>query len=225
MKPKNAVISGANRGLGLAFCRQLHLAGYRVLGVCRKKSPELINLGVEIEENIDVSKREHIEDLASRLKMDHIDLVINNAGIGLEDNLYDMDFDGLTRHFLTNSFGSCMLSLALVPRMKPGAKIAFISSRLGSITNNNSGGSYGYRMSKAALNMLGKNLAIDLRDRGILVAVLSPGMVDTDMLRALGINTGADAIEVVEALITVLNNLNPENSGNFWHVDGTILPW
>lgn len=114
------------------------------------------------------------------------------------------------------------MTSALLTALAGNSKVALISSRMGSIADNTSGGSYGYRMSKAALNAAGKSLALDLAGRGISVAVLHPGYVRTDMTGQQGL------IEVAESaagLIQRINELTPATSGTFWHSNGEILPW
>jgi NAD(P)-dependent dehydrogenase (short-subunit alcohol dehydrogenase family) len=222
---KIALVSGANRGLGLALCKQLLNESYQVHALCRQSSIELSKLDLTIHENVDLSKIEAIADFARRLKIEKLDLLVNNAAIGHEDSIDNMDYAGLKKQFETNAIGPLALSLNLVPFMHAGSIIAMITSRMGSIGDNKSGGSYAYRMSKASLNCLGKNLAIDLKERGISVALLSPGLVDTDMLRDLGVTTGADAQEVAKKLCSILKNVTLANSGSFWHIDGQISPW
>ena len=222
---KMAVVTGANRGIGLAFCRQLVNEGYKVVGICRQSSAELNKLDIRVINKIDFSDLEAIKNINKNLNHEPIDLLINNAGIGLQDDIQNLDFTKIHQHFFTNACGPLAVTLSLLPSMKPKSKIAFISSRLSSVTDNSSSGSYSYRMSKAALNMCAKNLSIDLKDKGIAVAALSPGMVDTDMLRVLGITQGADAAMVVTRLMKIIDNLNLENTGTFWHVDGSVLSW
>jgi len=106
--------------------------------------------------------------------------------------------------------------------LKAGAKIALVTSRMGSIADNDSGGSYGYRMSKAALNAAGVSLARDLQARGIAVAILHPGYVRTDMTGHSGL---IDVDEAVNGLLERIDELNLDNSGSFWHRNGELLPW
>ncbi len=221
---KTALVSGANRGLGLALCRQLLDDGYDVFGLCRRTSKEMLELDIGIIDDVDISDIEQIQTAMKRFPH-KIDLLINNAGIGLDDKWDDMDFGGLQKQFMTNAFGPLCLSHACTPRIERGGKIIFISSRMSSIADNVAGASYAYRMSKAALNMLGRNLSIDLKDRGIAVGVLSPGQVDTDMLRALGITTGREASAVAKDLLLLINRLDLKNTGSFWRFDGQVVAW
>jgi NAD(P)-dependent dehydrogenase (short-subunit alcohol dehydrogenase family) len=124
--------------------------------------------------------------------------------------------------FEVNSLGPLLTTLALVNNMGKGSKVGIITSRMGSIDDNGSGGSYGYRMSKAAVNATGKSLAIDLKPRGIAVAILHPGWVKTDMTGHRGL---IDTTESVSGLIERMKELNLENTGSFWHTNGEQLPW
>lgn len=221
---KTAVVTGANRGIGLALCEELSKQDYRIIAICRRGSAELAKLDAEIIENIDVSDFAAVNTLQQKIN-EPISLLIHNAGIGLDDNINTLDFGDIQRHFLINACGPLAITQSLLGQLDQGSKIALISSRLGSIGKNCSGGSYGYRMAKAALNMAGKNLSLDLKKYGIAVAILSPGMTDTDMLRALGVNTGANVNHVAKRLLALIDGLNLENTGTFWHVDTKILPW
>lgn len=220
---KIAVVTGANRGLGLAFCEFLAESGYEVHALCRQTSAALNACASSIYEGIDLVGTDM--QLAQRLKTSSIDLLINNAGVGLDDSIEEINSKEIERHFLVNALGAFNVTLALLNKMNEGSKIAFISSRLGSIATNTTGADYAYRMSKAALNAMAKNLSIDLKPRAISVAILSPGKVDTDMLRLLGINIGAKPSEVARRLMAIVDQLNLENSGTFWHVNGDVLPW
>jgi len=124
----------------------------------------------------------------------------------------------------TTSFQtSRSVTSALLPRLGPGAKVALVTSRMGSIDDNSSGGAYGYRMSKAALNMAGKSLSADLRGRGIAVAILHPGMVNTDMIGGHG--GQVEPAEAARGLLARIDELTLETSGGFWHANGQQLPW
>ncbi|MFZ9951300.1 MAG: SDR family oxidoreductase, partial [Vulcanococcus sp.] len=115
------------------------------------------------------------------------------------------------------------LAQALLPQLRNGSKLALMTSRMGSIDDNSSGGSYGYRMSKVALNMAGKSLAIDLKPRGIAVAILHPGLVRT---RMVAFNPqGISPEQAVRGLLERIDGLSLETSGTFWHANGEVLPW
>ena len=217
------LITGANRGIGLEYCRQLQARGDTVVAVCRSPSPELEALGVRIEAGVDLTDGDAIADLVGRLGSLAIDGLILNAGLIERTTLQDLDLESLRRQFEVNAIAPLRLTKALLGHLPSGAKVILMTSRMGSIDDNSSGGAYGYRMSKVALNMAGKSLAIDLRPRGIAVALLHPGMVRTRMtgFSAQGISTE----ESVHGLLERIDALSLETSGSFWHANGQRLPW
>lgn len=216
-----AIVTGANRGIGLELCRQLADRGDTVIAACRKSSKELDALGVRVESGIDVADATAAGELKQRLGATHLDLLINNAGILEGGGLDDPNFDGIERQLEVNALGPLRVISALLPLLREGGKVAIITSRMGSIADNGSGGYYGYRMSKAAVNAAGVSLAHDLRGRGIAVALLHPGMVNTDMTRH-----GIPAEESVKGLLARIDALTLQTSGSFWHATtGEVLPW
>ncbi len=215
------LITGTNRGIGLAYAQELKKRGETVIAVCREPSAELKEVGVKIEAGIDVSSDEQVADLAQRLKGTTIDVLINNAGIIEKDSLNDLDFNSLLKQFDVNTLGALRVTKMLLPQLTAGAKIALMTSRMGSIEDNSSGGYYGYRMSKSALCMAGKCLAIDLKPKKIAVAILHPGMIKTRMTGF----SGTSPQEAVQGLLARIEQLNMNNSGTFWHANGEILPW
>lgn len=219
---KTVVITGANRGIGLAFTRWFHSNKYHVIALCRKASPELSDSGVSVIEGVDVSASQVENSLQDQLKGVSVDILINNAGLLMDEQLGSIDFESLQRQFEVNAIGPLRVTQALLPNMSEGSKVALITSRMGSITDNGSGGRYGYRMSKAALNIAGVSLAKDLKPKGISVAILHPGYVQTEMVGGGG---DISAEVAAERLIQRIEELNLENSGTFWHSNGEILPW
>ena len=217
------LVTGANRGIGLAYCQQLHARGEQVIAVCRQPSAELEALGVRIEAGIELSDAASIAALVSRLDGCPLDVVILNAGILQSMGLDDLDPEGIRRQFEVNALAPLLLARALVGQMPHGAKLALMTSRMGSIDDNTSGGSYGYRMSKVALNIAGKSLAVDLKPRGIAVAILHPGLVRTGMIRFNP--SGIAPEESVQGLLERIDGLTLATSGSFWHANGTLLPW
>jgi NAD(P)-dependent dehydrogenase (short-subunit alcohol dehydrogenase family) len=217
-----SVVTGANRGIGLELARQLKARGASVVAVCRKLSPELEALGVRVESGIDVTDPAARAALAERLAHDTIDLLINNAGLLVEDSLGTLDADGVRRQFEVNALAPLLVTQALLPRLGKGAKVALITSRMGSMGDNGSGGYYGYRMSKAALNAAGVSLAHDLKPRGIAVALLHPGYVRTEMTGRQGL---IDADESARTLLQRIDELTLETTGRFLHQNGDALPW
>lgn len=216
------VVTGANRGIGLELCRHYQKHGNRVYGACRKASDELRVLGVEIIEGVDVSRAADLGELTRALGDQPIDILINNAGMLSNQSLGDVDYAKVERQFEVNAIGPLRVTESLLDNLGKGAKVALITSRMGSIADNTSGGSYGYRMSKAALNAAGVSLAHDLKPKGVAVALLHPGFVQTDMVGG----AGDIAPEVAaERLAARIDNLNLDNSGSFWHSNGERLPW
>ena len=217
------LVTGANRGIGLEYCRQLQERGDRVIAVCRSASDELKNLGISVETGVDITADEEVTDLVTRLDGQSIDVLINNAGIVERVNLDNLDFNSIRKQFEVNALGPLRLTQALLPNLKKGSKVIMMTSRMGSIDDNTSGGSYGYRMSKVALSMAGKSLSLDLKARGIAVAILHPGLVKTRMTGFT--DSGITPEQAVKGLIARIDELNLENTGTFWHSNGEILPW
>jgi len=216
------VVTGANRGIGLELVRQLAARGEEVIAVCRTASPELEALGVEVQDEIDVTDDEAVRRLVQALDGRSVDVLINDAGILTRESLDDLDFDRIRRQFEVNTLGPLRITAALLANMKKGAKVAIVTSRMGSIADNGSGGMYGYRISKAGVNMAGVSLARDLEGRGIAVVLLHPGYVRTRMTGNTG-NVGPD--EAASGLIARIDELTLADSGCFRHADGEGLPW
>jgi NAD(P)-dependent dehydrogenase (short-subunit alcohol dehydrogenase family) len=217
-----ALVTGANRGIGLALTQQLKARGDTPIAVCRKSSPELDALGVRVEQGIDVADARSVAELGERLGEQPIDLLINNAGILQHEGLDSLDYERIQRQFEVNALGPLRVTEALLPRLAQGAKIALITSRMGSIADNGSGGAYGYRMSKAALNAAGVSLARDLAPRAIAVVILHPGFVRTQMT---GGNGTLEPSESAAGLLARIDELSIETSGRFLHMNGEALPW
>ena len=219
---QHVVITGANRGIGLELARHYETEGWKVTGTCRKTSPELEEYAAQVIEDIDVARADSLERLVAALQGQTIDLLINNAGILHDDVLGSLDIASLRLQMEVNAFAPLLICEALLPNLDPGSKIVNITSRMGSIGDNDSGGRYGYRASKAAFNAFGRSLAIDLKGRGIAVAQLHPGFVKTRMVNFGGI---ISTEESVAGLVERIENLNLQNSGSFWHCHGEELPW
>ena len=217
------LVTGANRGIGLEYCRQLKARGDQVVAVCREATPELEALGVRIEDGIELTEEAAIADLVARLDGLALDAVILNAGVRQSMGLEDLDPEGIRRQFEVNALAPLLLARALVRQMPRGSKLALMTSRMGSIDDNTSGGSYGYRMSKVALNIAGTSLAIDLAPRGIAVAILHPGLVRTRMIKFNP--SGIEPEQAVQGLLARIDALTLETSGGFWHSNGERLPW
>lgn len=217
-----SIVTGANRGIGLELCRQLKARGADVVAVCRRSSPELAALGVRVEDGCDVTAAATWDALASRLAGQSIDLLVQNAGMLVADTLDDVDPRAVRAQFELNALAPLFLTRALVPSLHRGAKVALVTSRMGSIGDNGSGGYFGYRMSKAALNAAGVSLALELKPRGVAVAILHPGAVRTEMTAGHGM---IEVDESVRGLLQRIDELTLETSGRFLHMNGEALPW
>ncbi len=219
---KIVVITGANRGIGLALSRIYQQSGAEVVAVCRSSSEALSALGVRVIEGGDVSSEEDVCSLAQQLAGVTIDVLINNAGILFADELGSINYERAIEQFAVNTLGPLRVTEALLPCLQAGSRVALITSRMGSIADNSSGSAYGYRMSKAALNAAGMSLSQDLKPRQISVGIFHPGYVQTDMVGGRG---DISAGECAGRLIQRIEALNMDNSGTFWHSSGELLPW
>lgn len=218
----HTLITGANRGIGLELARQLKARGDQVIAVCRKPSPELEALGVRVESGVDVGNAESLAELAKWLNGVELDVLVNNAGILRGDSLDRMNFDSIEEQLEVNALGPLRVTTALLPLLHKGSKVVIVTSRMGSMADNGSGGYYGYRMSKAAVNAAGVSLARDLAGRGITVLLVHPGMVATEMTGRNGIAPD----ESVRGIVQRIDALAVENTGRFVHAGtGEELPW
>lgn len=221
----NVVITGANRGIGLELAKLFAARGDAVTGICRDTSDELEDIADQVISGLDLTSDEAIDAVAAILEQlleGPLDILINNAGLFCNETLENMDFDSIQQQLDINALVPLKLTCALLPLMGEGSKIANITSRMGSVADNTSGGYYGYRASKAALNAFGKSLAVDLKPRGIAVAQLHPGFVQT---RMVGFNGDITPAQAAAGLAARIDELTLENSGGFWHSNGQALPW
>jgi NAD(P)-dependent dehydrogenase (short-subunit alcohol dehydrogenase family) len=225
--PKTVLITGANRGLGLEFARQYSEAGWSVIGTARSpaKAVELRKLEVRVLQ-LDVTDSQSVARLATDLEDHPIDLLINNAGYANKgaSGFEDLSFEGVERVIAVNTLGPMRVTRALMPNLRLGKtkKIVHITSDLGSIAENDIGGFYGYRESKAALNMFNRSLAVDYRDEGFTCVVMSPGWVRTDMG---GSEAPLSPEESIEGMRTVIDGLAIEDSGTYQRWDGQQRAW
>ena len=215
------LIIGGNRGIGLQLCKQLTSQGQSVIATCRKSSSELEQTDATIIENIDVSVSADVETLKNQLADKQIDMLIHNSGILSNESLEDMDFERIEKQFIVNTLGPLRVIHALQDNFTSGSKVGILSSRMGSMGDNGSGGRYGYRISKAGTNALGVSLARDLEEKQVAVALLHPGLVATEMTGGAGI----DPADAAAGILTRMDQLTLETTGRFWHAEGYELPW
>ena len=223
---KHAVITGANRGIGLELTKQLIQQDYQVTALCRQSSAELDSCSnVRVVSGFEITNPDSIRQSCQSLGDQPIDLLINNAGrlrrVSLED-MNNESIEEINTQFKINALGPVLVTSACMNQLKSGAKVALITSRMGSIEDNTSGSHYAYRMSKSALNMAGKSMAVDLEPKGVAVAILHPGWIQTDMTAHAGNDTPDNA---ARDLLQRIDELSLETSGTFWHANGTILGW
>ena len=220
------LITGANRGIGLEMARQFSEAGYQVIGTARRpaEAAELNALSVQVEQ-LDVTDQSSVDSLAARIKDESIDLLINNAGVSghSADSFMTTDFNEIAYTFDVNSLGPMRVTQSLLDNLAAGdgKTIVHISSVMGSIAENQ-GGYYGYRASKAALNMLNKSLSAELGPQGYVCIVMHPGWVKTRM------GGGAAPVEPEESVAgmrAVIEKLVPADNGRFLNYKGEEIPW
>jgi len=217
------LITGANRGIGLEVARQLKERGEDVIATCRSTSPELNALSVRVEAGVDITSGDSVIKLRKKLNDTKVDVLIQNAGIAEFNSLSNLDPQSIMHQFEVNALSPLCFVQAMLNQLSQSAKVALISSRMGSIDDNTSGGSYGYRMSKVALCMAGKSLSVDLKSKDISVAIIHPGLVSTRMTGFT--SSGIQPKESAKGIIQRIHELTINNTGTFWHANGEILPW
>ena len=222
------LITGSNRGIGLALTQQFSERGDRVIACCRVTSSALEQLAeqkpdhISILSGIEVTHPGDVEERLIDIGVNRLDVLINNAGILVRESFDTLDAAQIERQFSVNAVAPILVTRACRNLLGEGSKVANITSRMGSIADNTSGGMYGYRMSKAALNMATASLALDLKPSGIAVACLHPGYVRTDMTNQNGL---INSTESATGLIARIDDLSLKNTGGFWHCSGERLPW
>lgn len=231
---RTVLITGTNRGIGLEFVRQYAIAGWRVLACCRDpaKAEVLTRLAAQHSERItiyslDVANHQQIEQLSQTLSNQVIDLLINNAGVyppERGDAFGKTDYAAWAYTFEVNTMAPLKMAEAFIQQISKSElkTIITITSKMGSISDNRGGGSYIYRSSKAAVNIVMKSLSIDLNPKGIIVVLLHPGWVRTDMG---GPNGLISAEQSVNGMRHVISMLKSADSGKFYAFDGQIVPW
>jgi NAD(P)-dependent dehydrogenase (short-subunit alcohol dehydrogenase family) len=233
MESRTVLLTGANRGLGLEFVRQYAQDSWKVLAACRAPdaAKELQELASQQPERIrvlaiDVMNAASVKEAAASLRDEPIDLLLNNAGVGSPpgQKIGNLDYAAWARVLDANVLGPARMVEAFVENVAKGRdkRIVTVTSLMGSIADNSSGGSYAYRSSKAAVNAAMKSFSIDLAPRGITCVVVHPGWVRTDMGGAGGKLSPVESVGSLRALIA---SLKPKDSGKFFNVDGKELPW
>lgn len=223
----NVLVTGADRGLGRALCLAYHARGDHAIAACLEDSDELRDAGLQVEPRVDVTSTPSVRALAERLRSagTKLDILINNAGVAAVDELGAFDFDDFRRQFEVNALGPLRVTEALLDRLELGAKVAIVTSRMGSLGDNASGGRYGYRLSKCAANMAGINLHHDLKRRGVAVILLHPGLVRTAMSSPDEAGRNVEPAVAAEGLIRQIDALGLDTPPEFRHANGTLLPW
>ena len=219
---RKIVIVGGNRGIGLEFAKQYKNLGDDVLVLCRKSSKELDELGVIVKPGFDVKDDETVSKISSMIGWDNIDILIHNAGILIGDKFPEVDLNAMRESFEVNTLGPLKTVLGLREKLNKGSKVGIVTSRVGSIADNSSSNNYAYRTSKTAVNMIGSCLSIDLKDKGVALALLHPGYVKTEMTNGNGL---IEADEAANGLINRMDELTIETTGLFVHTSGEKLLW
>ncbi len=215
-----AVISGASRGLGPGLIRKLK-DSHTIYAVCREASSELKSLRVHIIEGIDFSKKESFEKLKKALEGVEIDLLLNVAGIYLRDTFETLSIEAIEKSFFVNSIAPLFVTKTLSDQLNEHAKVLMMSSRMGSIGDASTSRSYAYRASKSALNMFGKCLSLEFKNKNISVLLVHPGSVRTDMNPDGQISTETS----VNGILEKIKFLDANTSGKFLAFDERELPW
>lgn len=219
---KTVVITGANRGIGLAMTEVFKSQGHLVYALCRNSSDELNNLGVHVITNIDVATTQGIKNMKKALSGIGIDILVCNAGILRDESLADINLNTIREQFEVNALAPLNIVDTLQCNLNLDGKVAMITSRMGSIADNESGGRYGYRMSKAALNAAAMSLSKDLYSQDVSVGIYHPGYVQTDMVNN---NGDISANEAAVKIVDLIHELTLKETGVFKHSNGQILPW
>ena len=225
------LVVGADRGIGWSAAVALHERGDRVVAACLGDGADLVARGIAVHREIDVTSDGSVARLLHELTAAgaRLEWLFHVAGVLQLDDLQSVDFDEVRREFEINSLGPLRVVKALAPLLDEDAKVGIVTSRVASLGDNTSGLMYAYRMSKAAANMAGLNLSHELRERGVAVLMLHPGMVATDLTKDLGGNYAtAEYITPVAAaggLIANMDGLSLATSGRFQHSNGEYLPW
>ncbi len=228
------LIIGADRGIAHAMSQHLHERGDAVVAACYGDGADLAQLGVAVEAGVDVTSDDAVAGLRKRLedRGTRLDWLVHVAGIMHLDTIDTVDLDDVRHQFEVNTIGPLRVIRELRGLLDEGAKVGILTSRVGSLGDNSSGGDYAYRISKAAANMVALNLHHDLAKQGVMVQALHPGMVRTHLLDVIDPDqmqryaaAFAPPEQAAAQLVAVLDALTPDDAGRFQHADGTFLPW
>lgn len=222
------LVVGADRGIAYHIAQQLHARGEDVIAACLFDGADTAALGVTVIPHVDVTDGESVARMVKTLteRGVHLDAIYHVAGVLGLDELGAIDYDDVRRQFEINTIGPLRTIEACLDLLGEGSKVGILTSRVGSLTDNTSGGMYAYRISKAAANMAGLNLHHDLSRRGISVLMLHPGMVATDLTKDYpGDHQYIQPEEAAAGLISDVDALTLETSGRFQHSNGSFLPW
>ncbi len=222
----HVLIVGADRGIAAGLVGEYASRGDKVTAVCQHDGAHWAKEGIEVVANTDVTNDDSVQRMAEQLDGVQIDILVHVAGIGSLDRWGQFDFNAMLSHYNLNALGPLRVVNALSENFSNGSRIGIVTSRMGSIGDNQSGRMYSYRMSKAAANMLGVNLFHEFRSRGIYVMLLHPGTVATEMTRGgKGWDSYTRPEKSAEGLARQLDALGPDTPPEFRHQDGTLLPW
>jgi len=228
MSTKTALVVGADKGIAWNIAKQLADRGDAVYAAIMGETTDFAGSPVNIVPNVDVTSAAAVRGMVNALqsKIDKVDVLYHVAGVMTLDQLGQIDYDKLMWEFQINTVGPLRTVEASLPLLKEGSKVGIVTSRVGSLGDNSSGGQYSYRLSKCAANMVGLNLHHDLKKRGIAVRMLHPGMVKTDLVK----NYPGDFAYITPAtaaagLIARMDELTLETAGDFRHANGQQLIW
>ena len=222
------LVVGADRGIAHAICQQLHDRGDTVIAACLVGNEALARAGVTVIGDVDVTSQASVDALAAKLVAEDtsLDVIFHVAGVLGLDELGAIDYDEVRREIEINTLGPLRTIEALRGLLHPGSKVGILTSRVGSLADNGSGGMYAYRISKAAANMAGLNLHHDLKKQGVHVLMLHPGMVATDLTKDFpGDHEYITPDQAAAGLIADVDGLTAETAGRFQHSNGEWLPW
>ena len=222
MSNRTIAITGANRGIGLALAQHYAAQGDKIIAIVRSVSEPITDIADKIVTTDDVGDPDLPERVVKALDGERIDILLNVAGIMLWENLEELDREIITQQFNVNAMAPLMLSAGLVNVMAADGKMVFLTTRLGSLADNTSGAGYGYRMSKAALNMAARSLAVDLEPKGIAIGLVHPGSVKTSLNKLGG---EIEVEESVRGIVQRVDELTLETTGSYRHQNGIDLPW